>query len=192
MTEDLKIVPLPSWWQKSELNDLSISELFEDLLSWNSESKLITPKYITCTYFGAIVATFDFIFSVCFLCVIFFNPWAGLKSQSCHLLARSPRRSTGDKSGLCNWNLCLSVCLFSGLLKFSNLFILQEQPPKPAPATCLSLKLARSPTIHRPQWIRWPQLLNSDFICLIDCVLVCKQILSFISSSSSVSSGIKF
>ena len=32
MTEYLKMVPLPSWWQKFELNDLPISELFEDLL----------------------------------------------------------------------------------------------------------------------------------------------------------------
>ena len=58
MTEYLKVVPLPSSWQKFDLNDLSISELFEELLSLNSESKLITPKYITSTYFGAIVAMF--------------------------------------------------------------------------------------------------------------------------------------
>ena len=56
MTKYLKMVPLPFWWQKLELNDLFISELFEDLLSLNSESKLITPKYTTDTYFGAIVA----------------------------------------------------------------------------------------------------------------------------------------
>ena len=36
------------------------------------ESKLITPKYITGTYFGAIVAIFNSIFSVCFLCVMLF------------------------------------------------------------------------------------------------------------------------
>ena len=60
MTEYLKMVPLRSWWQKLELNDLSISEFFEDLLSWNSESKLITPKFITGTYFGAIVAILNF------------------------------------------------------------------------------------------------------------------------------------
>ena len=59
MTEYLKMVPLPSWWQKLELKDLSISELFEELLSWNSESKLIIPKYITGTYFGDIVAILD-------------------------------------------------------------------------------------------------------------------------------------
>ena len=41
---------------------IPISELFEDLLSWNLESKLITPKYITGTYFGAIVAIFNFFF----------------------------------------------------------------------------------------------------------------------------------
>ena len=40
--------------------------VFEDLLSWNLESKLITPKYITGTYFGAIVAIFNSIFWVCF------------------------------------------------------------------------------------------------------------------------------
>ena len=75
MTEYLKIVPLPSWWQKIELNDLSISELFEDLLSWNSESKLITPRYITCTYFGTIVTIFNFIFFHFVLFVLrFFNP----------------------------------------------------------------------------------------------------------------------
>ena len=72
MTEYLKMVPLPSWWQKLDLNEFPISELFEDLLSWNLESKLITPKYITGTYFGAIVAIFNSIFSVCFLCVMLF------------------------------------------------------------------------------------------------------------------------
>ena len=60
MTECLKMVQLPSWWQKLELNDLSISELFEELLSWNSESELITSKYITGTYFSAIVAILIF------------------------------------------------------------------------------------------------------------------------------------
>ena len=64
MTEYLKIVPLPFWWQKLELKDLSISELFEEPLSWNLESKLITPKYITGTYFGAIVFLF-FQFDFC-------------------------------------------------------------------------------------------------------------------------------
>ena len=72
MTKYLKMVPLPSWWQKLELKDLSISELFEDVLSWNSESKLITPKYITGTYFGAILTIFNFSFSVCVLYVMFF------------------------------------------------------------------------------------------------------------------------
>ena len=45
-------------------------------------------------------------------------------------LARSPRRSTVDKSGLCNWILCLFVCLFVCLsvcllvlCKFSNFFL---------------------------------------------------------------------
>ena len=33
-----------------------------------------------------------------------------------------PRQSTGDKSGLCNWILCLFVCL-SVLGKFSNFFL---------------------------------------------------------------------
>ena len=66
MTDYLKMDPLPSWWQKLELNDLSISELFDDLLSWNLESKLITPKYITGTYFGGIMAIFNFCFSVFF------------------------------------------------------------------------------------------------------------------------------
>ena len=85
MTEYLKIVPLPSWWQKLELNDWSIYELFKELLSWNLESKLITPRYITCTYFGAIVTIFNFIFSVCFLCIKIFYPWAGPQSGPCHL-----------------------------------------------------------------------------------------------------------
>ena len=62
MTEYLKMVPLPSWWQKFELNDLSVSELFEELLSWNLESKLITPNYFTGPYFGDIVATLDLTF----------------------------------------------------------------------------------------------------------------------------------
>ena len=60
MTEYLKVAPLPSWLQKFDLKDLYISELFEELLSSNSESKLITPTYITSTYFGAIVAIFTF------------------------------------------------------------------------------------------------------------------------------------
>ena len=70
-------------WLKLELKDLSIIELFKELLSWNSESKLITPKYITGTYFGAIVAIFNFNFAVCFLGVMLFltperAPKAGL------------------------------------------------------------------------------------------------------------------
>merc|ERR1712239_94255 len=72
MTEYLKMVPLPSWLQKLDLNEFPISELFEDLLSSNLESKLITPKYITGTYFGAIVAIFNSIFTVCFLGVMLF------------------------------------------------------------------------------------------------------------------------
>ena len=67
MTEYLKMVPLPSWWQKLDLNEFPISELFEELLSWNLESKLIAPKYITTTYFGAIVGILNFVFSVCLL-----------------------------------------------------------------------------------------------------------------------------
>ena len=66
------MVPLPSWWQKLDLNEFPISELFEDLLSSNLESKLITPKYITGTNFGAIVAMFISIFKVCFLGVMLF------------------------------------------------------------------------------------------------------------------------
>ena len=60
MIEYLKVAPLPFWWQKLELKYLSISELFEELQSWNSESKLITLKSITGTYFGAIVAMLNF------------------------------------------------------------------------------------------------------------------------------------
>jgi len=59
MTEYLKLALLPSWWQKLELKDLSKSELFEELLSWNLEYKLITPNYITGTYFGYILAILD-------------------------------------------------------------------------------------------------------------------------------------
>ena len=51
---------------KFDLKDLSISESFEELLSWNSKSKLITPKYITGTYFGVIVAIFNFFFQFVF------------------------------------------------------------------------------------------------------------------------------
>ena len=54
------MAPLPSWLQKLELKDLSISESFEELLSWNLESKLITPKYITGTYFGAMEDVLNF------------------------------------------------------------------------------------------------------------------------------------
>ena len=45
-----------------------------------------------------------------------------------------------------------------------------------------STMLARDRSIHRPQWIRWPQLLNTLFIYLI----ACQQILSVVSTSSSV------
>ena len=55
-----KNVPLPFWWQQLELKYLSISEFFEELMSWNLESKLITLKYITGTYFGANVAILNF------------------------------------------------------------------------------------------------------------------------------------
>ena len=58
--EPEKNLSLPSWWQKCDLKDLFIYESFEELLSWNLESKLITPKYITGPYFGAIVAILDF------------------------------------------------------------------------------------------------------------------------------------
>ena len=86
MTEYLKMLPLPSWKQNFDLKVLSVSKSFEGLLSWNSESKLITPKYITGTYFGAIVAIFNFCFSVCFLCVMFFlTPEQAPKAGPCHL-----------------------------------------------------------------------------------------------------------
>ena len=66
---------------------ISISELFEELLSLNLESKLITPKYITGTYFGAIVAIFNFCFSVCFLYVMFFlTPEWAPKASPCHMI----------------------------------------------------------------------------------------------------------
>ena len=44
---------------KKELKDLSMSESFKELLSWNSESKLFTPKFSTGNYFGDIVAILD-------------------------------------------------------------------------------------------------------------------------------------
>ena len=71
---------------KFDQKDLSVSEPFEELLSWNLESKLITPKYITGTYFGAIVAIYNFCFSVCFLCVMFFlTTERAPKAGPCHL-----------------------------------------------------------------------------------------------------------
>ena len=54
------MVPLPSQYQKLKPKDVSTSELFEELLSWNLKSKLITPKYITDTYFSAITAILNF------------------------------------------------------------------------------------------------------------------------------------
>ena len=38
---------------------LATSEMFEELLSWNLKSKLITPKYITGTYFDAMATIFE-------------------------------------------------------------------------------------------------------------------------------------
>ena len=43
-----------------ELKDLSISQLFEELQSLNLEYDIITPKYITSTYFGSMAATLNF------------------------------------------------------------------------------------------------------------------------------------
>ena len=42
-----------------------------------------------------------------------FKNWGHSNPLWIVILARSPRLSTGDKSGLCNWILCLFVCLFS-------------------------------------------------------------------------------
>ena len=76
-----------SWWYKLKLKDISIYESFEELLSWNLESKLITPKYITSIYFGAIVTIFNFCFFFSyFLCVMFFlTPEKTSKASPCHL-----------------------------------------------------------------------------------------------------------
>ena len=117
------MVPLPSWLQKLDLNEFPISELFEDLLSSNLESKLITPKYIAGTYFGAIVAIFNSIFSVCFLCVMLFltpewTPKAG-PATCFNLVLFLPCNITINISP--TWFLFLQntfiyrmVCLYSG------------------------------------------------------------------------------
>ena len=112
------MVPLPSWWQKLDLNKVPISELFEDLPSWNLESKLITPKYITGNYIGAIMAIFNF-FSVCFLCVMFFlTPERAPKAGPCHLFSNRNKfilvYIIGTKwrhSILCQ--KCFKECLFT-------------------------------------------------------------------------------
>ena len=119
-TEYLKMVPLPSWWQKLELKDILISELFEELLSWNSESKLITPKYITGTFFGAIVAIFNFCFSVFFLCVMsFITPERAPKAGPCHLFILVPSIHTwpGAQFSLTLWH----SQFFFGISKY-NIF----------------------------------------------------------------------
>ena len=72
MTEYLKVAPLPSWWQKWELKDLLIYEPVEKLLGFNSESQLITPKYITGTHFGTIMVILNYCFLVFFLCLMCF------------------------------------------------------------------------------------------------------------------------
>ena len=77
MTEYLKMGPLPSCWQNFDLKDLSVSESFEELLSLNSESKMITPKYFTGTYFGAMVAI-----------LIFCDLGASPKASPCHLFVK--------------------------------------------------------------------------------------------------------
>ena len=66
------MVPLPSWQKNLDLKGLSISELFEELLSLNLESKLITSKYITETYFCAIWPSVIFIFQFVF-CHLLYN-----------------------------------------------------------------------------------------------------------------------
>ena len=60
MTGYLKLAPVAPSWQKVKLKDISISQSFEELQSLNSESKLITPKYLTCTYLSYMVAILDF------------------------------------------------------------------------------------------------------------------------------------
>ena len=86
ITGYFKVAQLPSWWQKLELKDLSIYEPFKEVLSWNSESKVITPKYITGSSVCAIVSIFNLCFSVCFRYVMFFltQDWAS-KAGPCHL-----------------------------------------------------------------------------------------------------------
>ena len=61
-TEYLKLAPPPPWYQNMELKDISISQPFEELDSWNLESNQVASKYITGTHFGAIVAFLDFFY----------------------------------------------------------------------------------------------------------------------------------
>ena len=67
------------------------------------ESKLITPKYITGTYFGAIVAIFNSIFTVCFLGVmLFLTPERAPKAgpATCWTIDETrTRKGTGTENG---------------------------------------------------------------------------------------------
>jgi len=66
---------------------IHVSELFENLPSWNLESKLVSPKNITDPYLGAIIIIFNFSFSVYFLYVIFFlTPEQAPKGPAAFLL----------------------------------------------------------------------------------------------------------
>ena len=68
MTEYLKIVPLPSWWQKLELNDLSIYELFKELLSQLLPDILLAPILVL------LLQSLILVFSLFSLCNLFSNP----------------------------------------------------------------------------------------------------------------------
>ena len=57
--QDIEIGATGSIVSKMEQKEWSISQSFEELQSWNSESELITPKYFTSNYFGDMVAILD-------------------------------------------------------------------------------------------------------------------------------------
>ena len=83
-------------------------------------------------------------------------------------------QNTVDKSvpqSLNSVSVCVLDCLSANILIFLHILLCSPLLRNSKKCTVMNpKKLARDPSIHRPQWIRWPQLLNQT---LFDCLSVC-------------------